>query len=83
MNSYISPWGNDPQPYLMKHFFWPHIIKVSNKWNKPGDFITLIGYEWSSLAQGPGGPVLVTIMCIITPMMRHPFILILTMKHLI
>jgi hypothetical protein len=55
-DSYISPWGNDPQPYLMEHFFWPRIIRVSNDWNRPGDFVTLIGYEWSSLAQGPGGP---------------------------
>jgi hypothetical protein len=55
-DSYISPWGNDPQPYLMKHFFWPRIKKISDKWNKSGDFVTLIGYEWSSLAQGPGGP---------------------------
>ena len=55
-DSYISPWSNDPQPYLMEHFFWPRIIRVSNDWNRPGDFVTLIGYEWSSLAQGPGGP---------------------------
>lgn len=55
-DSYISPWENDPQPYLMRHLFWPEIKRVTNKWNSAGSFVTILGYEWSSLAQGPGGP---------------------------
>ena len=55
-DSFISPWGNDPQPYLMEHLFWSRIKDVSNNWNRPGEFVTILAYEWSSLAQGPGGP---------------------------
>ena len=55
-DSFVSPWGNDPQPYLMEHIFWPEIKRISNKWNIPGTFVTILGYEWTSLAQGPGGP---------------------------
>jgi hypothetical protein len=45
----VDPFGNDktlPQAY------WPKITAAAEKYNRPGSFSTLIGFEWSAM---PGG----------------------------
>ena len=31
---------------------WDHIVKTADKYNDPGNFTALIGYEWTSLVKG-------------------------------
>ena len=44
------PWAtNDPD--LMKPV-WSHMLEMAEKYNDPGKFTALIGYEWTSLVKG-------------------------------
>jgi hypothetical protein len=44
------PWKtNDPK--LMRPV-WDHILQMTAKYNEPGKFTALIGYEWTSLVNG-------------------------------
>ncbi|MHC4451987.1 MAG: DUF3604 domain-containing protein [Planctomycetota bacterium] len=44
------PWKfNDPK--LMRPV-WDKVVKTAEKYNEPGKFTTLIGYEWTSLVKG-------------------------------
>jgi hypothetical protein len=31
---------------------WQHVVKTAEQYNDPGDFTTLIGFEWTSLVKG-------------------------------
>jgi hypothetical protein len=51
--------SNKPNPDFVKpelqKTFWRKIIDAANKYNHPGKFTALVGYEWTSAPLRPGG----------------------------
>ena len=47
--------GNLPEVILSKEFaqtIWDRYLKIAEKYNEPGRFTTIIGYEWTSTEKG-------------------------------